>query len=308
MNEITQLCKAVGDETRIRLINVLSKFELNVGEIVSVLEIGQPRVSRHLKILSDAGLLQSRRDGLWVFYCTMTENPGREFVKALKPFLKSDSLLRQDMHRAHGVVEERVQATRRFFDTVAHKWPTMSAEILGDLDLAVEIMHRMPDCDVAVDLGCGPGDLLPTLSRRAYQVIGVDNSRKMLDLASQRVARSGKVSLRIGDMAHLPLKDGEAGFAVMSMVLHHLDSPQAALRETARILVPGGRLVIADFSSHENEAMRAQYGDRWLGFGTQRLQTWLEQSGFVFRDATPMPVRKGLTLVLTEAIKRDGGT
>ena len=231
--------KALADETRLRLLNVLLAHELNVNELVAILDMGQSRISRHLKILADSGLAQSRRDGLWVFYSAMQAGRGREFLKALAPLLRGPELER-DLERANAVVEERSRATKRFFDAIAGDWDRRSREVLGDLDLAGEVVGRMEPCKVAADLGCGTGEMIEALQGKAASIIGVDNSPAMLEQAAKRFqGDGGKVSLRIGDLNHLPLRDGEADFALMSLALHHLVRPQDAVAEAGRILGPG---------------------------------------------------------------------
>jgi ArsR family transcriptional regulator len=218
-----------------------------------------------------------------------------------------------DLNRAEAAVRERVQATRRFFDAVAGHWRDLSREVLGELDLPGEIARRVPDGAAVADLGCGPGELLERLLARACLVIGVDNSPRMLELAGTRLngkALNGRapehladVSLRLGDLTHLPLREGEAQACVFSMVLHHLPDPVAALAEARRVLCPGGRLIIADFDRHENEAMRVQYGDARLGLDQQLLRTWLEEAGFEPGPLELYPVNQGLVVLLAEAAR-----
>ncbi len=298
--------KALADETRLRILYVLNRFELNVNELVSMLGMGQSRVSRHLKILAEAGLLEARRDGLWMFYSTPKAGPRREFINAILPFVVLDSALEADLAMAAGVLDERAAKTRQFFNTVAEEWDRMSGAVLGGFDLAEAVLRVMPKCAAAVDLGCGTGNLSARLLEKAGLVIGVDGSARMLELARRRfAAQPERVSLRIGDLEHLPLRDGEADFACLNMVLHHLSDPVAALREIRRVIKPGGKLFLSDFDRHDHEAMRAEYGDCWLGFSAETLSGFLREAGFAMSSSRTEPVEKGLRLHLLLAESRE---
>ncbi len=318
MTDLLRIHKALADETRLRLAAILRRFELNVGELVAVLDMGQPRISRHLKILVEAGLVDCRREGLWAFYSAASAGPGRRVLDCTAALLDGQEYAQEyavDASRASAVVRERVQATRRFFDAVAGQWRDLAREVLGDLDLPGEIAKRVPEGAAVADLGCGPGELLERLSPRACLVIGVDNSPRMLELAAARLngkaAQNGRdphiiragVSLRLGDLTHLPLREGEVQAVVLSMVLHHLPDPVAALAEARRVLCPGGMLLVADFDRHENEAMRVQYGDARLGLDRQMLMAWLAQAGFEPGPVELYPVNQGLTVLLAEALR-----
>ncbi len=173
------------------------------------------------------------------------------------------------------IIEERASRTRQFFNSIAEDWDELNREVLGDFrlpDAVAEIVRRHKTengrpCDTGVDLGCGTGEVLELLRHNCSEVIGVDGSPRMLELARRRFGEdSAGVSLRIGELDHLPLRDGEADFACINLVLHHLSRPQDALREIARVVRPDGLLLVSDFDRHQQENMRAVYGDRWLGF------------------------------------------
>lgn len=298
MSTAIQYFKALADETRLRLMHVLNRYELNVNELVQILEMGQSRISRHLKILSASGLLVWRREGLWVFYCAPREGEARAFIDAVLPFLEEAPQFRADMAMAAGLIEERAQKTQQFFNTIAEDWDKLSREVLGKFDLPQTVAARMPQpCAIAVDLGCGTGNVLAAMLRKAQCVIGVDGSPRMLELARRRFAGDGdRISLRIGDLSHLPLRDAEADFASINMVLHHLPSPGEVLGEIYRILAPGGTLVLTDFNRHEDDRMRVDYGDRWLGFTLETLHKHLNQAGFTLLDSAAIPVERGLSL------------
>lgn len=296
--------KALSDETRLRLVQVLSKFELNVNELTALLGMGQSRVSRHLKILSESGLLSARRDGLWVFYALAKDTQEVRLWKALQPLIDAGAEpFAGDERLARRILEERDMDTRHLFNSLAGDWDRINREIMGDFDITAAVLELMPLSDTAVDLGCGTGSVLAGLRNKARQLIGVDGSPRMLEMARRRFNNDDSVSLRIGELDHLPLADGEAQFACLNMVLHHLSQPDAALQEIRRILAPGGTLVVTDFDKHDLEAMRSEYGDRWLGFSPEELKNILEQAGFVPEEPVRISVQRGLRVLLTRALR-----
>ncbi len=297
-------CKALGDATRLRLARILLDHELNVNELVGVMEMGQSRISRHLKILADAGLVTHRRDGLWVFYRVTEEGVGRDMLEALHGLFPDDDATAEDIVAAERSMQERRRATTQFFDAISDKWDQLSREVLGGLDLANAIDERLPQCGAAVDLGCGTGRLLRILQRKAQFVIGVDSSPNMLEAArAQLLADGAPVSLRLGALEHLPVLDGEADCVVTSLVLHHLDQPERGVAEAARVLKLGGHFLVADYDKHAHEAMRSRYGDRWLGFSAEELRGWLSQHGFRILEEAVIPVEHGLAVRITKTQK-----
>lgn len=304
-NQLLTSFKALSDETRLRLIQVLGKYELNVNELTALLGMGQSRVSRHLKILAESGLLTARRDGLWVFYSHARGTEAADLWRALTAFINpEEEPFAGDLRLARKILDERDVDTRHLFNNLAEDWDRINREIMGDFDLTAALLNLMPECDTAVDLGCGTGVVMAGLKRKAGRLIGVDGSPRMLELARRRFAGDETVSLRIGELDHLPLADGEAQFACLNMVLHHLSHPDAALREIHRILAPGAWLVVTDFDKHEMEAMRTEYGDRWLGFSPDEIKTILNRTGFEAEDPLSIPVHRGLRVLLTRAARK----
>ena len=304
-NQLLTSFKALSDETRLRLIQVLGKYELNVNELTTLLGMGQSRVSRHLKILAESGLLTARRDGLWVFYSHAQGTEAADLWRALTVFINpEEEPFAGDLRLARKILDERDVDTRHLFNNLAEDWDRINREIMGDFDLTAALLNLMPECDTAVDLGCGTGVVMAGLKRKAGRLIGVDGSPRMLELARRRFAGDETVSLRIGELDHLPLADGEAQFACLNMVLHHLSHPDAALREIHRILAPGAWLVVTDFDKHEMEAMRTEYGDRWLGFSPDEIKTILNRTGFEAEDPLSIPVHRGLRVLLTRAARK----
>jgi len=299
--------KALSDETRLRLVNILQEYELNVNEIVEIMAMGQSRVSRHLKILNEAGLVFARKDGLWSFYSAVREGEGQKFVESIRFLFDAQPVLKSDISKARKVMAERSQKSVSFFDSIAGDWEQMRRDILGELDLAGAILKYINGSGIVVDLGCGSGaDLLPGLAERSRSAIGVDRSPRMLEEARKSFDKEGlEVDLRIGELEHLPLRDHEADAAVMNMVLHHLIAPLVCLKEAHRVLKPGGRLIIADFLAHGNERMRTDYHDRWLGFSRQEITRWLKQAGFRLGDTESFKLAGDLELSVYISQKRN---
>lgn len=287
--------KALSDETRMRLLNLSSHYELNVNEIVGILDMGQSRISRHLKILTDCGLLTFRRDGLWIFYSAATEGEGFDFHQSIKHLLNHNSIFQEDLDAAKKCIVERTKKTTRFFNAISKNWELLKQDIVGDLDLNGKILNSIPVSDTIVDLGCGTGDLLPLLKTKSKHVIGVEKSVKMLEEARKHyeLDRDG-IDLRIGELEHLPLREEEADIALTNLVLHHLSEPKKTITEVYRILRPKGFFIIIDLLLHQEESMRNKYGDLWLGFSLDVLDKWMKESGFVPKNVEQFDLKNGL--------------
>jgi ubiquinone/menaquinone biosynthesis C-methylase UbiE len=296
--------KALADETRLRLINLLSHYELNVNEIVEILNMGQSRISRHLKILADHYLLTFRRDGLWSFYSAPAEGAGSQFIKAINYLFKDEEIFPADLLAAKQVIKKRSNETILFFDSIAEDWEQLKSDIFGGFRLNEYIMDQVSFSKTSVDLGCGTGDLLAYLQKVSDHVIGVDKSPKMLEEARKRfMKRKEKIDLRIGDIEHLPLGNREADLAIINMVLHHIPSPLEAFKEINRILKPKSHFIIVDFLNHNNESLRQKYGDRWLGFSELEIENWLAVTGFNSKKVDYFNLNKGLRGIMIRSMK-----
>lgn len=303
--ETVTLFKALSDETRLRLVHLSIHFELNVNEIVSIMEMGQSRISRHLKILTDSCLLRSRRDGLWTFYSIAPEGSGHDFIEAVKYVFEGDPVFTGDLERAQRVLDQRAMESVRFFDAIAEDWEEMKRNIIGDAGINAKIISAVPECGTVVDLGCGTGDLLAPLTAKAGQVIGVEKSSRMLEAARRRFAGDGEnVELRIGELEHLPVRDGEADAAVINMVLHHLAEPLKAIKEVYRLLKKGNVFIIADLLQHQQELMRERFGDRWLGFSIEEIARWLGSCGFEMEKTEIFDLKKKLKGFIIQSVKK----
>lgn len=294
--------KAFSDETRLRLVNILLHYELKVGELVSVLDMGQSRISRHLKILSDAGLVDSWKEGVWGFYRIAENGEGREFVNAVSYLFEDSPLFAGDLERAAAVMDKRRTDTRRFFNSIAASWDLFKQEIIGDFDLTDAMFARIGHYDVGVDLGCGTGDLLARMTRHAHRVIGVDSSPAMLDRARNRFAGWGeRIDFRLGEIEHLPLRDGEVDFAVISLVMQYVAAPETAIAEISRVVRPAGLFVVADFQRHDDRELFQRFSARWPGFSREEIEGWLFANGFEIRNVTEHPLAKKLTIMIYQS-------
>lgn len=298
--------KALADATRLRLLNITRHFELNVNEIVETMNMGQSRISRHLKILAEAGLLQVRRDGLWTFYSTVSTEETARLFESIAILFKGRPEFGTDRKRAAKVLSDRALASQRFFDTVAEDWGEMKRRIIGAAPLERLITQHLPPCEVIADLGCGSGDLLEVLQRHAKRVIGVDRSACMLQEARQRFSHTtSSLELRLGELEHLPMRESEVDVAVINMVLHHLPEPEKGIAEAQRILPAGGTLLIIDLRTHCDESLRTRYHDRWLGFEETAVENWLNRQNFLVTARAVLPLEHGLQSFLLRGTKKN---
>ena len=274
-----------------------------MNEIVRVVAMGQSRVSRHLKILTEAGLLTSRRDGLWVYYSTNEAEEIEPLGSAVRALFEGEPSTRADLQRTQEIVRERSRRTQQFFDSIAGSWENLKRDIFGEFDLSAELMRHINECGTAVDVGCGTGDLIALLQSKAGQVIGIDSSPGMLAQARNRFEGESRIELRLGEVEHLPLSDREADLAVMNMVLHHISQPQGALREVGRTLKPGDPFLIAELDKHGLDSMREAFGDRWLGFDRRDMRRWLKSAGFTLTDEMGFELNRRLTLIIYRSRK-----
>lgn len=285
MNSALVAFKALSDESRLRILRVLEAGSFNVGELCEVLDMGQSRTSRHLKILADAGLVTARRAGAWVYYARVRPAAASLRARVLEA-LADEPRDPTEHQRALEVVQRRAERTREFFERVAPDWEALRAQVHGTLDALPALRQRLGGQQVLVDLGTGNGDVLLELAGEVHQAIGVDRSARMLAEAERRRAERGSanVEFRLGALEHLPLADGEATAAVAHMVLCYLEDPPSALREAARTLAAGGTLQIVDLAEYDPATLPGEVEHRWPGLGTDELTRWLEDAGFTQVD------------------------
>ncbi len=284
--ELQRVFKILSDPTRLRILGLLEREELVVQELMDVLGMAQSRVSRHLAILREAGLLVDRRDGTYVSYRFAAPAKGawRDTWGLVRKNLERDPTAQRDRAALERTLEARGERSRTFFDAVGPEWDALRKVFHDDVLRARAVTHLIAPDQVAADIGTGTGILATELARLGVRVIGVDNSARMLDAARAKLAAEGlteSVELRRGEAHRLPIQDGEVDAAFAHMVLHYLPSPAEALREMARVVRPGGVVVVVDFLQHEHEWMRQELRVVWLGFPQETVQAWFDQAGLL---------------------------
>ena len=276
--------KALADETRQRLLALLHRHELAVSELVDVLGQPQSTVSRHLKVLREAGLIHDRREGNHVLCAVLRSagSAGGGLRDLLLSWAGGQPLSAELRDRLLGVLERRKEMSRQFFDRVGRHWDKLREEAFGSSFHLEALVALLPADWVVADVGTGTGYALPVLAARFRQVIGIEPVERMREAAESRIAALDlrNVALRAGDLAHLPLEDGEVDLAQAVLVLHHTPEPAAALAELHRVLRPAGRLLIVEQVEHEHEGFRERMQDRWRGFDPAALSAQLASAGF----------------------------
>jgi ArsR family transcriptional regulator len=301
--------KALADPCRLRLTAVLLSGEFTVQELTRIMSMGQSRISRHLKILSEAGVLAVKRQGTWSYYRAGEAN---SFFADIRPVFeyKMEALPQRsrDLGAVAEVLEERRRRSQEFFDRHARQWDDLARMLLPVPEYRLRLLEQVQEGVTLLEIGVGTGGLLTELAARASQVIGVDHSPAMLEEARRRLTAAGitGVELRLGEMSHLPLSDASVGCVVANMVLHHAADPAQVLTEIRRVLAPGGSLLLADLARHEREAAREQLADQWLGFDEAEMTGWLGNAGFIEVEFERIAAAAGQESVLLVHGQTDG--
>jgi SAM-dependent methyltransferase len=284
MEMLLSALRAAGEPTRLRILAILARGELTVSELTQVLLQSQPRISRHLKLLADAKLVQRHPEGSWVFYRLNDSQDIAGLLQQLITHLPANDLtLQRDYERFEHVCEERAARARHYFAANAAAWDDLRTHHIPETEvegkIAISIGERQ--IDLLVDLGTGTGRMLEIFAPRCARAIGFDISPEMLTIARSKLDSSAldHCQVRQGDCANVPLEDGVADIVILHQVLHFLDDPAQAIAEAARILAPGGSVLIADFGPHDMENLREQHAHRRLGFSSEEIQSMLAQSG-----------------------------
>ncbi|TDR89672.1 ArsR family transcriptional regulator [Enterovirga rhinocerotis] len=286
--------RAAAEETRLRVLVLLAEGELSVSDLTDILGQSQPRISRHLKVLVEAGLVARHREGAWAFF-RLAEGAASESVQTLLDALdRADPRFAEDRDRLAAVRGRRSEAAQAFFARLAPRWDELRSLHVSEDDVEAAILAAVGPAPIRnlLDLGTGTGRMLRLLAPKAERAVGLDASHDMLAVARASLAREGlhRVELRQGDLHAPPFPRGGFDLVVMHQVLHYLDDPARAVEQAARLLVPGGRLLVVDFAPHGIEQLRETQAHRRLGFAQDQMAAWFDEAGLapeIGRDLPP---------------------
>jgi ubiquinone/menaquinone biosynthesis C-methylase UbiE len=289
--------KAAGEETRLRVLALLAEAELTVSDLTDILRQSQPRISRHLKLLAEAGLVERFREGTWAFFRLAEQGGGatvaRTMLESLDP---SDPVIARDRERLADVRTARAAAAQAYFREHAAEWDRIRNLHVSDEAVEAAVREALADKPFRslLDLGTGTGRMLELFGPEIERGLGLDLSLDMLLLARDRLERAAlkHCSVRQGDIYDLPIADDSFDVVILHQVLHFLDDGGRAIKEAARVLRPGGRLLVVDFAPHEQEFLREQFAHRRLGFAPETVTQWITGSGLepvMHRSLAPEP-------------------
>ncbi len=307
-NQAVEVLRAAAEPTRLRILWLLAREELAVLELCRILGQSQPRVSRHLKLLAAAGLVERFPDGAWVFYRLAASGPVRALVDRALALVSSDNgAMAADAERLLAIGAERVGQAAAYFSVNAERWDEIRSLYTAESSVEAAILAAAGDGPFRrmVDLGTGAGRMLTLLGDQAASAVGLDLSRQMLNIARSHIAQAGlsACELRHGDILGTDLADGEADLVVVHQVLHYLVDPAAAVAEAARLVAQGGRLLIVDFAPHAHEFLRSEHRHRRLGFADEEMERWLAAAGLSQGETVTLPPtsNEGLTVKIWKA-------
>jgi len=288
LSDVVEKFKALGDPTRLRLLALLEEQELTVGSLVEILDMAQSGISRHLKVLHDAGLIELRRAGTSSYY-HMAEGVDEEILNYLARTWASDDIFQADRIKRKGVLDARRQKALSYFESVADEWDELASSYFPDETRIEAALGLLNPKAVIVDIGCGTGKSTAAIAQYVGKVIGIDHSRAMLAKAKERAKQLGlkNCEFRLADWHKIPLKTNTANAAWSTMALHHEEDPTVLLREMVRIVKPGGVVLIVDLKRHDFDWLRDEMHDVWLGFEEEDIKRFFRKSGLgepVFAD------------------------
>lgn len=283
MTSALSIFRALADSTRLRIVALLRAMELSVGELAQVLGQSQPRVSRHVKILCDAGLAERRKEGSWVFVALGADDKVQPILHAFDSWNEKDHWTIADEARLAAVRADRAVAAADWFEANAGQWDAIRSLHIAESQVEAAMARALGEGPLGqlVDIGTGTGRMLELFAPKARQALGIDRSSEMLRLARVKLSEQGldNAELRQADLYALPLGDGGADTAILHHVLHFAQQPGAAIGEAGRVLSDGGRLLIVDFAPHEREELRTRDAHARLGFSDEQVLGWFEGAG-----------------------------
>lgn len=286
MRTVLAILRAIADPTRLRILALLRAMELSVGELAQVLGQSQPRVSRHVKILADAGLAVRRKEGSWVFLglgASARVDPLLAAIDVWSADEAGDHWAVADIARLAAVRADRAAAAEHYFEAHAAEWDAIRSLHVAEIEVEAAIARVLGNGPIGrlVDIGTGTGRMIELFGAEAVSALGVDRSPEMLRLARSKLAQAGlqQAELRQGDMYALPLASESADTVIIHQVLHYAQQPGTAIAEAARLTAPGGRVLVVDFAPHEREELRAQNAHARLGFADDQVAGWFAAAG-----------------------------
>ena len=283
-DEDARIFRALADPTRQRILRLLITEELNVTELVEILRQPQSTISRHLKVLSSASCIASRREGATTHYRVKPLPDARSGIAGvLLQWFESHPLEPALRSRLDSVLRHRAGGNGSFFERLGKRWDELRSAAFGDVFATEALIALLPREWIVADIGAGTGYLLPTLADNFRQVIAIDPAPTMLDCARQRVDDHGatNVTFERGDLGHLPIDDQSVDLAIAQLVLHHVEKPADALAEIHRVLRPSGRVLVVEQEAHENQRFYETMQDRWWGFDPREMDRLIREAGFV---------------------------
>lgn len=310
---------ALADSTRSRLLLLLEGQELTVGELCAVLQLPQSTVSRHLKILADEGWLAARGEGSSRYYSMLParlDAAAGRLWQVVREQIAGGASTQDDRRRLDSVLAQRRTRSQQFFSTAAGSWDAMRADLIGRRTDLLALLDLVDDSWTVGDLGCGTGHVSAALAPCVRRVIAVDESGPMLSAARERLAGIDNVELRAGAVESLPIDDASLDAAVLFLVAHFVAEPARAIAEAARVVRPGGKLLVVDLMPHDRDDLRVQLGHVWQGFSAEQMEGWLGSAGFGrarYRALPADPSAKGPTLFAASGVReaarvRDAGS
>ncbi len=284
MDQLLTGLRAAAEPTRLRILALCLRGELTVSELTRILGQSQPRVSRHLKLLCEAGLLDRVQEGTWAFFHIPPSGPRAELLHTLiEQIPDDDATIRSDLRRLQIIKDERAERAQRYFGENAASWDRIRALHVDETEVEGALIDLLPEEPIThlLDIGTGTGRVLQLLEPHVEHGVGIDLSREMLAVARANLAdqRYAHFSLRQADMYQLPVVDGSFDLVVLHMVLHFSDRPAEVIAEAARALAPGGHFLIIDFAPHEMEELREEHAHRRLGFARDEIGDWCRDNG-----------------------------
>ena len=304
--------RAAGEHTRLRILALCARGELSVSELMQILGQSQPRVSRHLKLMVDAGLLERMPEGAQVYFRVADGSDAARLAQALVSLLPpTDAGLGRDYARLQQVRDARAQKAQDYFQTVARSWDTIRSLYVPQEKVERKLMQIVGEEPIAdlLDIGTGTGRILELLAPRVERGVGIDLSSGMLAVARTHIERAGltNVHVRKGDMYHLPLDDASVDLAVVHMVLHYSDDPLEVFREAGRVLRDHGRLIVIDFAPHTEEKLRCEFNHYRLGFSDPEIRQCFKAAGFKAGLKTEQLIGEPLTVKFWQGRRQHRG-